>query len=143
MENAAGEKRDRKESGRDHGGRSSYLRGWQNTSFCGTGFIHRRALTLLLHPLKENYGSREGCRLGALVSGLSPKLLSLWFLPSQRGLGSTSLPPLPTPCIQSSGFREAVNDSLELRTRGGISALLCEELRRGFNVFVGLASPRK
>lgn len=52
-------------------------------------------------------------------------------------------PPSPTPCIQSSGFREAVNDSLELTTRGGISAQLCEELRRGFNVFVGLASPRK
>lgn len=43
------------------------------------------------------------------------------------------------PCIQSSGFREAVNDSLELRTPRGISALLSEQLRRGFLAFVGLA----
>lgn len=49
------------------------------------------------------------------------------------------MPPPPPPCIQSGGFREAVTDSLELRTPGGISALLCEELRRGFNVFVGLS----
>lgn len=39
------------------------------------------------------------------------------------------------------GFKEALNDSLELRTLalGGISALLHEQLRCGFNAFVGLA----